>query len=186
MNKILYPLFSIIIILLCIFQVYQSKRNREYIHYAKDIIESKNLTINNLLKDDLYDIDSTLYLYINKVDSSLLNNDKKTTLCLYLSAEEHCDACIEFELKYVRKNTLENDLKILYSASHKSSFNSFKEFNKDIPIIYLSPDIKKFNEHPTYIVIKDGIIKHIYKSNTSKNGGAANYFLNTIKNLMHR
>ena len=149
-----------------------------------EIIESKNLMINNLLKDDLYDINRDLYSYIYNIDSSLLENNQKTTLCIYISAEKHCDACIEFELKYIRKNALENNIIILYHASHKSSFNSFKEFNKDFHSIYFCPENTKFNDFPTYIIINEGIIKHIYKSNTNRNGGALNYFLNTLKNIL--
>ena len=44
-----------------------------------EIIESKNLMINNLLKDDLYDINRDLYSYIYNIDSSLLENNQKTT-----------------------------------------------------------------------------------------------------------
>ena len=132
----------------------------------------------------IYDINRDLYSYIYNIDSSLLENNQKTTLCIYISAEKHCDACIEFELKYIRKNALENNIIILYHASHKSSFNSFKEFNKDFHSIYFCPENTKFNDFPTYIIINEGIIKHIYKSNTNRNGGALNYFLNTLKNFL--
>ena len=33
-----------------------------------EIIESKNLMINNLLKDDLYDINRDFYLYLYNID----------------------------------------------------------------------------------------------------------------------
>lgn len=183
MNKLIFPLL-IIVTTMCIYQFSRNRQNKKYINYMKEIIESKNLTINNLLKDDLYDINNNLYSYIHCIDSSLLGNNQKMTLCLYLSAEKHCDACIEFELKYLRKNALENNITILYNASHKSSFNSFKELNKDFHSIHFCPDNVKFNDYPTYIIINEGIIKHIYKSNTDRNGGSLNYFLNTVKNFL--
>ena len=183
MNKFTFPLL-IVITTICIYQFSKNKQNIKYINYMNEIIESKNLMINNLLKDDLYDINRDLYSYIYNIDSSLLENNQKTTLCIYISAEKHCDACIEFELKYIRKNALENIIIILYHASHKSSFNSFKEFNKDFHSIYFCPENTKFNDFPTYIIINEGIIKHIYKSNTNRNGGALNYFLNTLKNFL--
>ena len=135
MNKFTFPLL-IVITTICIYQFSKNKQNIKYINYMNEIIESKNLMINNLLKDDLYDINRDLYSYIYNIDSSLLENNQKTTLCIYISAEKHCDACIEFELKYIRKNALENNIIILYHASHKSSFNSFKEFNKEYQAIH--------------------------------------------------
>ena len=77
-----------------------------------------------------------------------------------------------------------NNIIILYHASHKSSFNSFKEFNKDFHSIYFCPENTKFNDFPTYIIINEGIIKHIYKSNTNRNGGALNNFLDALKNFL--
>lgn len=180
MSKLLFPLL-IIVAITCIFQFNENRSHRQNIRYMQEILESKNLTINNLLKDDIYEINHNLYSYIYNVDSSLLINNQNNTLCLYISAENHCDACIEFELKYIRKNALENSIKILYSATHKSSFNSFKELNKDIPSIYFCPDYTRFKNYPTYIFLKENMIKHVYKSDTSKNGGALNFFLHTIK-----
>ena len=112
MNKFTFPLL-IVITTICIYQFSKNKQNIKYINYMNEIIESKNLMINNLLKDDLYDINRDLYSYIYNIDSSLLENNQKTTLCIYISAEKHCDACIEFELKYIRKNALENNIIII-------------------------------------------------------------------------
>ena len=55
MNKFTFPLL-IVITTICIYQFSKNKQNIKYINYMNEIIESKNLMINNLLKDDLYDI----------------------------------------------------------------------------------------------------------------------------------
>ena len=59
MNKFTFPLL-IVITTICIYQFSKNKQNIKYINYMNEIIESKNLMINNLLKDDLYDINSCL------------------------------------------------------------------------------------------------------------------------------
>lgn len=184
MNKIVYPLLLTVIIALTIFQIYEKRSNTQLVNYMKEIIESKNITINNLLKDNLFDIDNKLYAYIRQCDSTLLQNDSKIKLCLYLSAEEHCDACIQLELKTIRKNNLQNDVCILCASPNKAYVNSFRNLNKDIPAIRFCSVYNKFSTFPTYFVIKDGIIKHIYQSDTNHHGGPVNYFLNTIHRLM--
>ena len=52
MNKFTFPLL-IVITTICIYQFSKNKQNIKYINYMNEIIESKNLMINNLLKDDL-------------------------------------------------------------------------------------------------------------------------------------